>query len=573
MVRLRNEARRGSAAPGDAQRGTAGPTRPPARRPALALATTVAAALALLAPSTAATAAVAAPAPTGTAAAAPGVAANPVAVSASGGTTLSPDGRRAYVLGQDSAGGVLTVLDTSSVPRVLHTVRVGANPVSYAVSRTTGTVYVLNGYSHTDGGGGAIEIVDPVAGQVTRTVGDIQADSMGMSPDGRQIALIFSDYQDIPGELTLFDTATAEVLPGYVALSIHPYGPQFTPDGTKLYIASTGNSISDPGQGVDVVDVAARRVVHHIETSREIDEYGQLVMDPAGGRLLYRLGTQVRTIDTATDTIRPGSATVTGALRFDRAHHLYAADPTGYQVLDATTFQPLAPHAVFPMEAATFNVDDAGNRLSAATQGGGAVAVTDPSAYAVTPTSFPRRVVVGGRLTRLDVTVSLGQPTGSVDVTLLSRATSKASATTVLAGTGTTRTGAAVLDAGRLTAWGLHDWAASSGGAATLLTTAPADVRARSLLGMAATRAGDRVTVQGSAKAYQSVRDTYVAWAGRSVELQRWTSTGWQTIATSTADRLGHVAFVRVIPFRVGLRLVDDDDARIWGATSNQLVR
>ena len=101
----------------------------------------------------------------------------------------------------------------------------------------------------------------------------------------------------------------------------------------------------------------------------------------------------------------------------------------------------------------------------------------------------------------------------------------------------------------------------------------PTSVRAHSLLGLSVTRSGDTLSVTGSARAYDVPRDRYLAWHGRAVLLQRWTSTGWATVRTLTTDDRGNVATTLRVPFTVGLRAVDADSSTIWGATSASTIR
>jgi len=101
----------------------------------------------------------------------------------------------------------------------------------------------------------------------------------------------------------------------------------------------------------------------------------------------------------------------------------------------------------------------------------------------------------------------------------------------------------------------------------------PTVVRAHSLLGLAAVRAGDLVTITTSARAYDIPKDAYLPWHRRSIVVQRWTSTGWATLTVLPTDLSGNSTTTLRIPFAVGLRAVVADSGQIWGATSASVAR
>ncbi len=93
-------------------------------------------------------------------------------------------------------------------------------------------------------------------------------------------------------------------------------------------------------------------------------------------------------------------------------------------------------------------------------------------------------------------------------------------------------------------------------------------VKFRSLLGESVTRSGADVHVFGSAKAFSPESYTFLPRTGDTVALQRWSSTGWITVRNLRTDSRGHVDTTVRIPWRVGLRLTDNDDADTFGAST-----
>jgi len=95
-----------------------------------------------------------------------------------------------------------------------------------------------------------------------------------------------------------------------------------------------------------------------------------------------------------------------------------------------------------------------------------------------------------------------------------------------------------------------------------------ADVREHSLLALSTHRAGDRVTVNGSVRQLSPSLTSWVVWPGKAVDIQRWTRTGWVTVAVVRTDRHGNLTHTLHVPWRIGLRLVDASTPAIWGQTT-----
>lgn len=101
----------------------------------------------------------------------------------------------------------------------------------------------------------------------------------------------------------------------------------------------------------------------------------------------------------------------------------------------------------------------------------------------------------------------------------------------------------------------------------------PTTIRRNSLLGITAARTGDTIKVTASARQYLIPENGYVGWTGRTIGIQRYTSTGWVTIRTATTDSNGNLTVNVNIPFRTALRARDSDTGATWGAVSNSEIR
>ena len=103
------------------------------------------------------------------------------------------------------------------------------------------------------------------------------------------------------------------------------------------------------------------------------------------------------------------------------------------------------------------------------------------------------------------------------------------------------------------------------------MTDVPVTVKLRSLLGQKVTRSGSTVEVFAAAKNYVG-GGRYLASAGRPVYVQRYTSTGWQTFRTVTADRKGHIDVRVTIPYRASIRVITFDTPTTFGAVTAAAV-
>jgi len=177
---------------------------------------------------------------------------------------VSPDGRRTYVGGAGTGTGSVTVLDNDR-PAPELTVPV-AEFSAMALSPDGRTLYLVDA-------GGPVRMLD--AGTL-RPIGQFSLDSSvysvqgaAVSPDGRELYLSNPhkrlDVVDLVGRRSV----------GSVPLKV--WGPTMvlSPDGRLAYLTSPDRA------GVDVVDLAARRVTAHLD----VDPSEGLAISPDGRRL------------------------------------------------------------------------------------------------------------------------------------------------------------------------------------------------------------------------------------------------------------------------------------------------
>lgn len=179
-------------------------------------------------------------------------------------------------------------------------------------------------------------------------------------------------------------------------------------------------------------------------------------------------------------------------------------------------------------------------------------------------------VEIAAHDTRFAFEVTFNQTRPSLQVTLTSKATGKTLATTTIhpATAGRRFTGVLAFPTSAIKVWGAYTYTLTTG-APTSTFTFKADVRKHSTLALGATRAHGVVTVTGSAKVLNTTSNSYVGWANRKVDIQRETTSGWVTVATTVTNARGHVAKALHLPAGTTLRLVDADTATQFGRASN----
>jgi len=208
-----------------------------------------------------------------------------------------------------------------------------------------------------------------------------------------------------------------------------------------------------------------------------------------------------------------------------------------------------------------------------------------PTPAATYPAPFlqvatPARVYIGSSTTRLGVAANLSETKESFDIAVLTDSSDNAEIVGLTSldatrPTATLRTTVDVkaTDLPRLGSYvfGIDAYNQADGQDNVVYT--PTTIRRNSLLGITAARTGDIIKVTASARQYLIPENGYVGWTGRTIGIQRYTSTGWVTIRTATTDSNGNLTVNLSIPFRTALRARDSDTGATWGAISTSEIR
>jgi hypothetical protein len=203
------------------------------------------------------------------------------------------------------------------------------------------------------------------------------------------------------------------------------------------------------------------------------------------------------------------------------------------------------------------------------------VAASPAGAAVVTDTDAPARIRVGAPYTEIPITVIIDRPGDWMSADLVDpRYGSLASDFAPAPDPSEPRKFKlrVAFYGWQIEAWGAKRW--DFAGYAQDFTpfndSRATDMRAHSMLGLAASRSGSTINIRGALRAYNSVTERYHGWSGRPVAIQRWSSSGWLTLKTVSTDRNGNIATSVGVPFRTTLRLATGDTAGIWGATSTE---
>ncbi len=114
--------------------------------------------------------------------------------------------------------------------------------------------------------------------------------------------------------------------------------------------------------------------------------------------------------------------------------------------------------------------------------------------------------------------------------------------------------------------------APGANGAIQIDAVVPTDIRAHSMVGLAAHRAGATVSLRTSARSYDLPSDDYTAQSHHDVVVQRWSHSGWSVIARLTLDARGNGTAAVTVPFRVAFRVVDAATHTVWDSRSSTVV-
>jgi YVTN family beta-propeller protein len=195
------------------------------------------------------------------------------------GLAVAPDGRTLYVA--DQLADALSAVDTTS--GAVRTIPVGHNPLSVALTADGRRAYVTNQ------GADSVTVVDTSTFTAVREV-RVGSHPNRLALDARKGLLYVSVGDD--DKVAIVDTAagvgtTADKVVATIDLAPYrgapvgsnPGGLALSPDGSRLYVANSGNN------DVAVIDTRSRRTVGLIPTGW----YPSAVVTSRDGRTLYAL--------------------------------------------------------------------------------------------------------------------------------------------------------------------------------------------------------------------------------------------------------------------------------------------
>jgi len=199
----------------------------------------------------------------------------------------------------------------------------------------------------------------------------------------------------------------------------------------------------------------------------------------------------------------------------------------------------------------------------------------DPNNVGILAIDAPRTIRVGAAVTPFAMTVQTALPMDSLFLAVVDpddNLVGEGETLDPVAGRPNVFKPTGYVYAEALVSWGPHAILYEGGRATTddlysagyVLT----EVRAHSLLGLRASTSGSTTTVQGSARAYNTLQDRYAAWSGRPVSVQRWTGSAWVQVAGVSTDSRGNFTTSVRVPAGSQLRAVVKDVPAIWGAVS-----
>jgi len=219
-----------------------------------------------------------------------------------------------------------------------------------------------------------------------------------------------------------------------------------------------------------------------------------------------------------------------------------------------------------------------GTDAAATTAATSSVTTTAASTARIVRTDAPLTLRIGAPRQTIQIAVQTNEPMDAARVSLVGgsgRVGPQGTSTKALPGRSTTQRADVVLDVTQLPGWGrlgweLSGWRTSDGSCTLVDHTVRVDVRAHSQAALKAVkRSGEKVRVQGALRAYHTVKQQMVPWAGRPVEIQRHDGKSWQRVATATTTKAGAVDLTVTAPRGSYLRVVAADTGRIWGVTSD----
>jgi YVTN family beta-propeller protein len=222
---------------------------------------------------------------------------SPISVGNSpGGVSVAPDGSTVYVA--NHGDGTVSAIDTAS-NTVIATIPVGLSPEGVAITPDGGKVYVANNADST------VSVIDTATDMVIGSPIPVGYSPHGVAvtPDGSTVYVVNSRRtQFMDGTVSVIDTASntviATILVG-VERRANPFGVAVTPDGSTVYITTTGFG------GVAVIDTATNTVIATITVGGPGTSLEGVAVTPDGSTVYITNvhdGTVV-VIDTTTNTV------------------------------------------------------------------------------------------------------------------------------------------------------------------------------------------------------------------------------------------------------------------------------
>jgi YVTN family beta-propeller protein/VCBS repeat-containing protein len=209
-----------------------------------------------------------------------------------GRVAVSPDGTRAYVVRffPDASTSEVLVIDTVTNTVISH-IEAGAAPRDLALSPDGRVAFVSNSGSADEPD--HLAMIDTVTGEIIGTIPIDGPGAVAVSPDGSKV-YVATGFNGVSDGIAVIDTTTNAVTT--IPLGADPNGIILSPNGSRLYVASI------TGHYMTVIDTASNTVISSFHVSGGPDF---VAVTPDGTRLYVTNidnGT-VTVVDTASDTI------------------------------------------------------------------------------------------------------------------------------------------------------------------------------------------------------------------------------------------------------------------------------